>query len=170
MKPPYLAIIFAVLITGIVLVVIMTIIQEHPPGVLSVKSPVLPQNYAIDYYANMTRQIVLKPFQIQTIPVQIYAPQDKPLHVKLGVALPNKESNFIATGNGNIPFGILATLSKNEINLPATSENGTAVRDTVQLTVFAYSFTSDTYKIGVLLYQDDNGGGWISRFVTIKVD
>ncbi len=168
MKILRLSTILAILIFGIVLVFIMIILQEHPQEVLSVKSPVLPQNVTIGYYANMTSQITLKPLQIQTIPVQIYASQDKPLHVKLGLTVPNKESNFITTGNGNIPFGIFAMLSKNEINLPAISENDTAVRDTVQLTVFAYPFTSGTYKIDVLLYQD-NGESY-SRYLTIKVD
>ncbi|CUR51406.1 exported protein of unknown function [Nitrosotalea devaniterrae] len=168
MKTLHISIILAVLIFGIVLVVIMTVLQENPQEVLSVKSPVLPQNTTIDYYANMTSQITLKPLQIQTIPVQIYAPQDKPLHVKMGLTVPNKESNFIATGNGSIPFGIFTMLNKNEINLPATSEKGTAVRDTIQLTVFAYPFTSGTYKIAVLLYQDTGEAN--SRYFTIRVD
>jgi hypothetical protein len=168
MKILHLSIILTVLIFGIVLVVIMTILQENPQEVLSAKSHVLPQNYTMDYYANMTSQITLKPLQIQTIPVQIYASQDKPLHVKLGLTVPNKESIFVTTGNGNIPFGIFAMLSKNEINLPATSVNDTAVRDTIQLTVFAYPFTSGTYKIAVLLYQDTGEAN--SRYLTIKVD
>ena len=126
MKTLHLAIILTILIFGIVLVVIMIILQENPQEVLSAKSPILPQNVTMDYYANMTSQITLKPLQIQTVPVQIYASQDKPLHVKLGLTVPNKESIFIATGNGNIPFGIFAMLSKNEISLPATSENDTS--------------------------------------------
>lgn len=168
MKTLHLSIILAVLIFGIVLVVIMTMLQEHPPEVLSTKSHVLSLNYTIDYNINTTSQITLKPLQIQTIPVQIYASQDKSLHVKLGLTVPNKESNFIATGNGNIPFGIFVMLNKNEINLPATSENGTAVRGTVQLTVFTYPFTSGTYKIAVLLYKDTGEAN--SRYLTIKVD
>ena len=168
MKTLRLSIIITVLIFGIILVVIMTMLRENSQEVLSTKSPVLPLNYTIDYSINMTSQITLKPLQIQTIPVQIYASQDKPLHVKLGLTVPNKESNFIATGNGNIPFGIFVMLNKNEINLPATLENGTAIRDTVQLTVFAYPFTSGIYKIAVLLYQDTGEGN--SRYLTIKVD
>jgi len=168
MKTLHLAIILTILIFGIVLVVIMIMLQENPQEVLSAKSPILPQNVTMDYYANMTSQITLKPLQIQTVPVQIYASQDKPLHVKLGLTVPNKESIFIATGNGNIPFGIFAMLSKNEISLPATSENDTTVRDTVQLTVFAYPFTSGTYKISVLLYKDTGEAN--SRYLTIKVD
>jgi hypothetical protein len=168
MKTLHIAIILTILIFGIVLVVIMTMLQENPQGALSTKSPVLPLNYTIDYSINMTSQITLKPLQIQTIPVQIYASQYKPLHVKLGLTVPNKESIFVTTGNGNIPFGIFVMLNKNEIDLPATSEKGTAVRDTVQLTVFAYPFTSGTYKIAVLLYQDTGEGN--SRYLTIKVD
>lgn len=168
MKTLRLSIIFTVLIFGILLVVIMTILHTHPSEVLSAKSPVLPLNHTIDYSINMTSQIALKPLQIQTIPVQIYASQYNPLHVKLGLTVPNKESIFVTTGNGNIPFGIFAMLNKNEIDLPATSENGTAVRDTVQLTVFAYPFTSGTYEIAVLLYQDTGEGN--SRYLTIKVD
>ena len=167
MKTLHISIIVS-LIVGITLVIIIITLQDHPPAVLSTKSSILSQNSTIDYYANMTSQITLKPLQIQTIPVQIYAPQDKPLHVKLGVTVPNTESNFITTGNGNIPFGIVAILNKNEIDLPATSENDTAVRDTVQLTFFAYSFTSGTYKIAVLLYQDTGEAN--SRYVTIQVD
>src|SRR5574340_769589 len=101
MKTLHLTIILSILIAGIVLVVIITLQDLHPTEVLSLKSPVLPLNYTIDFYANMTSQITLQPFQIQTIPVPIYAPQDKPLHVKLGMTVPKKEPNFIATGNGN---------------------------------------------------------------------
>ena len=164
LKTLHLSIIIAVLTSGIVLVAIITILQEHPPIVLSRKSPVLPQDIRIDYYTNMTSKILLKPFQIQTIPVQIYAPQDKPLDVKLTVT----GVDFFRTRNANIPFGVWATLNKNEINLPAISEKDTIVRDTVQLTVFTYLPTSGTYKIAALLYKDNGEGS--SRIITIKVD
>ena len=168
MKTLHLSIIVAVLTGGIVLVAIITILQEHPPMVFSTKSPVSPQNITIDYYVDMPNQITIKPFQIQIIPVQIFAPQDKPLHIKLTVTGERRDPGFSRTGNTNIPFGIWATLNKNEINLPAVSEKGISVRDNVQMTVFTYLFTTGTYKIAVLLYKDSGEGN--ARIITIKVD
>ena len=168
MKTLHNLIIIAVLASTIVLVGMITILQEHPPLVLSTKSPVLPQNITIDYYTSMASQITLKPFQIQTIPVQIYAPQDKPFHVKLAVTGQNMHPDFFRTGNTNIPFGMWTMLNKNEINLPAISGKGITVRDTAQLTVFTYLFASGTYKIAVLLYKDNGEGN--SRIITIMVD
>ena len=168
MKTLHLSIILAVVITGIILVITMVVLQEHHPEILSTKFPSSSQNYTIDYYANVPSQITTKSFQIKTIPIQIYAPKDKSLHLKLGVTVPNNDHNFIETGDGKIPFGVWAMLNTNDIYLQATSEKGTAIRDTVQLTVFTYSLTSGIYKLSVLLYEDDEEGN--SRIITIVVD
>jgi hypothetical protein len=168
MKTLHISIILAVVTTGIILVITMVVLQEHHPEILSTKFPSSSQNYTIDYYANLPSQITTKSFQIKTIPIQIYAPKDKSLHLKLGVTVPNNDHNFIERGDGKIPFGVWAMLNTNDIYLQATSEKGTAIRDTVQLTVFTYSLTSGIYKLSVLLYEDDREAN--SRIITIVVD
>ena len=168
MKTLHLSIITGSLIAGIVLMTFIYILQMNPPVESQVKSPVYPENYTIEYYSNMTNEITVKPLQTQVIPVQIFAPQDKPLHIKLGITIPNNEGRLINNDDSKLPFGIFARLDKKEIDLPATSTNGTSIRDSVKISILSLPFLpSGNYKLALVLYQDDGGGS--SRFITIKV-
>jgi hypothetical protein len=169
MKTLHLSTITGSLIAGIVLMTSIYIIQMNPPVELQVKSLIQPQNYTIEYYSNMTNEITVKPLQTQVIPVQIFAPQDKSLHIKLGVTVPNNEGHFITSGDNKLPFGIFASLDKKEIDLPATSASGTSIRDTAKISIFTLPFLPHgNYRLALMSYHDDGAG--YSTYITIRVD
>ncbi len=169
MKTLHLPIIFGILLAAIALMFTAYIIQQHPQERLDVKSPPQPQNIDTYWSANMTKEIVMSRWDSKAVPVQILSKQDEPLNIKLGLSVPNKEGEFIQTGDSKLPFGMFANLDKKMIDLNATTQKGYGVRDTVKLTVTTLPIISPgTYKVGLVLYQDDGKGS--SSYLTIKVE
>lgn len=141
-------------------------------GIMGLNQGILAENLVgseIEYSASMSdRQIIMNPGETRVIPINVAYPQEKSLHVKVGVTTQHNESFFIATGIDNLPSGITATLDKKIMDLPATTSKGFAERDTNSLSL---SVSKDVkpglYDLSVVLFEDNGQSSF--RYITVEV-
>lgn len=117
--------------------------------------------------------IIMKKGEIRTIPLNIMAPRDKPLNLKVGVVAENDDTLFISTGQQKLPEGISAVLDKANVNLPAEAVKSDLPRDQIQMTLsISPSIKTGLYTLGIVLVTDDQGTGHpasVTKYLRIQV-
>jgi hypothetical protein len=117
--------------------------------------------------------IMMKKGETKIIPLNIMAPRDKPLNLKVGVVGENDDTLFILTGQQKLPAGISVILDKNNVNLPVETVPSNLPRDQIQMTLsVSPSIKTGLHTLGIVLVTDDQGTGHpasVTKYLRIQV-
>lgn len=117
--------------------------------------------------------VVMKKGETRVITADVLAPREKPLNIKVGIVEADKESVFEITGRQILPEGILATVDKASVSLPAEATKGIAKRGQLTITLTTLPETkAGFYSLSIVAFSDTLDTGKASAsgaYLTVEV-
>ena len=121
-----------------------------------------------DFSAQIEDPIVMKKGETKIIPVDIFAPNEKSLDLKIGLVEFGQESAFQQYGEEKLPDGISASVNKKLEKLEAGTEKGIDKRDTILVSITTSpTIKTGTYTLGLTLVRSD--GAFVTQYFRVSV-